>query len=221
MSTNKNKLYERNVNMIKKLIATIVLGAALILGGCTSKIEINRTNTYTDDVEKQADGTIIISGNFDEDTFKEFRALTLDGKDHYTVLIMSNGGCAYNTIAIMNWIEILQARGVKFTMIVPGHGFSAGSYMFMMGDERIMYRGSHLMWHTMSGQLKTDGTWWTIPIYRHGYMLGMDKYVVGMFTKRFPHLTDEWVESTFWNSGMTFMSAEQALLMGIATKIIN
>lgn len=207
--------------MIKKLIATIVLGAALILGGCATQQTINHTNTYTDDVDKHADGTIIISGDFDEDTFKEFRALTLDGKDHYTVMIMSNGGCAYNTIAIINWIEILQARGVKFTMIVPGNGFSAGSYMFMMGDERIMYRGSHLMWHTITGQIKSDGNWWKIPTSRHGFMLGMDKYIVGMFTKRFPHITDEWVESTFWNSGMTFMSAEQALLMGIATKIIN
>ena len=207
---------------MKKLLAMLLLGAALVFGGCSTGTQ-KTTNIWTDDVERQDDGAIILSGNVDEDTFKEFRALTLDGKDHYTIILMTNGGCGYNTVAIMNRIDTMQKAGVKFTMYITGHGFSAGSYIFMMGDERIMNRGSHLMWHTITGQIEADGKMYQLDKYpsRKAMLIGMDQYVVGMFEKRFPHVTKEWVHSTFWNSGRTFQSAQSALLMGIATKIVN
>ena len=206
---------------MKKFLALLLLGAALVFGGCTGQNTdlVRTTNVYTDDVDRQADGTIIISGNVDEDTFKEFRALTLDGRDHYTIILMTRGGCAYNTIAIMNRIDTLQKQGVKFTTYITAHGQSAGSYIFMMGDERIMNNGAVTMWHTMTGQMKSAGKY--IPDNRRQYMLYMDEYVVNKFRERFPHIKEVWIQETFWNSGMSFMTATSAKLMGIATKIIN
>ena len=207
---------------MKKLLALLLLGAALVFGGCTAQNNsdlVRTTQVWTDDVDIQPDGAIIISGGVDEDTFKEFRALTLDGRDHYTIILMTNGGCGYNTIAIMNRIETLQKQGVKFTTYITGHGHSAGSYIFMMGDERIVNNGSVMMWHTMNGQLKHDNR--KIPEERQAYMLYMEEDVVNKFGEGFPHIKEEWIQETFWNSGMSFMTATSAKLMGIATKIVN
>ena len=214
--------FQHGEREMKKFLALLLLGAALVFGGCTvsSPNIIVRTIEIDDsDVDIQADGAIIISGGVDEDTFKEFRSLTLDGRDHYTIILMTNGGCGYNTVAIMNRIETLQKQGVKFTTYITGHGHSAGSYIFMMGDERIVNNGSVMMWHTMNGQLKHDNR--KIPEERQAYMLYMDEYVVNKFRERFPHIKEEWIKETFWDSGMSFMTATSAKLMGIATKIVN
>jgi ATP-dependent protease ClpP protease subunit len=120
----------------------------------------------------------------------------------------------------MNRIKLLQSQGVKFTMIIPARGYSAGSYIFMMGDERIMYDGAKLMWHTITGQAKHDSR-----LFRNdeqkGVMLDLDNFVVQQFRNKFPHIKEEWIQSTFFNSGMTYMTALEAKLMGICTKIIK
>ena len=208
---------------MKKVLGICTLVVALLLGGgCTVNNNVVREQSVDSDFERLPDGTLILSGNVDEDTFKEFYRHTSDGKDHYTLNIMTNGGCAYNTVAIMNRIIMLKKQGVKFTMIVGGHGFSAGAYIFMMGDERIMYRGSNLMWHMMKGQMQTDGNWNRVTIQERKSMLErMDNFVVNTFRKQFPHIKEVWIQETFWNSGMSWMTCEQALLMGIATKIMN
>jgi len=217
----KLTLTKENESM-KKLLALLLLGAALVFGGCTATTQdsiMKTTRVATDDIERQDDGTIIFSGGIDEDSYKEFRALTLDGRDHYTLIIMTNGGCGYNTVAIMNRIETLQKQGVKFTTYIAGNGHSAGSYIFMMGDERLMNRGSVMMWHTITGQSKFDSK--IIPEQRREFLLYMDNYVVNKFRERFPHIKEEWIKETFWNSGMTFMTAKAAKHMGIATRIVN
>lgn len=202
--------------MFKRIALALML--VLFTAGCS--INVNERLQHVDsDFETLADGTIILSGGVDEDTYKEFYRATSVGKKEYTLLIMTKGGCAFNTVAIMNRIEILQAEGVRFKMIVPGNGFSAGSYIFMMGDERIMYRGAQLMWHTITGQMKSVGR--VIPEESRQMSLNLDMYVVEKFEELFPYITKEWIHHAFWNSGMTWMTSEQALLMGIATKIIN
>jgi len=186
----KLTLTKENESM-KKLLALLLLGAALVFGGCTATTQdsiMKTTRVATDDIEKQDDGTIVFSGGIDEDSYKEFRALTLDGRDHYTLIILTNGGCGYNTVAIMNRIETLQKQGVKFTTYI-------------------------------TGQAKFDSK--IIKEERREYLLYMDEYVVNKFRERFPHIKEEWIKETFWNSGMTFMTAKTAKLMGIATRIVN
>ena len=204
---------------MKKMLVIIMLAVALMFGGCASNQNVQRTQSIDGDIEQLADGSIIISGGVDEDMYKEFVRFTLDGRQHYTIRLMTNGGCAYNTIAIMTRMEQLQKQGVKFTTQIMGHGFSAGAYIFMMGDERIMGSGANLMWHTMTGQTKFDSR--TIPASSIELVHNMDVWVVGMFMKRFPHIEMEWIYETFWNSGRTWQTAKSALQMGIATKVLN
>ena len=204
---------------MKKMLVIIMLAVALMFGGCASNQNVQRTQSIDGDIEQLSDGTIIISGGVDEDTYKEFLRATLTGKKHYTIRIMTNGGCAYNTIAIMTRMEQLQKQGVKFTTQIMGHGYSAGAYIFMMGDERILGSGANLMWHTMTGVAKESGR--TIPADRIKLISEMDHWVVGMFEKRFPHITKEWIQRAFWDENLTWMNAKEARLMGIATKVLD
>jgi len=180
---------------------------------------VQRTQNVDGDIEMLDDGSIIISGGVDEDTYKEFLRFTSTGKRHYTIRLMTNGGCAYNTIAIMSRMEQLQKQGVKFTTIVMGNAFSAGAYIFMMGDERIMGPGANLMWHTMTGAVEATGR--EVPKDRVKLISDMDHWVVGMFEKRFPYITKVWIKEAFWYTNYTWMNAIEARLMGIATKVLD
>jgi ATP-dependent protease ClpP protease subunit len=204
---------------MKKLILSLVVVLSLAFAGYVTQSNHVTTRTIDNDIEQLADGSIIISGGVDEDTYKEFLRATLDGKRHYTIRLMTNGGCAYNTIAIMTRMAELQKQGVKFTTMVMGHGFSAGSYIFMMGDERIMGSGANLMWHTMSGVAKVTGR--MIPQDRIKMITEMDHWVVEMFEKRFPNIPKEWIQRAFWDENLTWMSAKEALFFGIATRVLK
>jgi len=204
---------------MKKMLVIIMLAVALMFGGCASNQNVQRTQAINGDIEQLSDGSIIISGEVDQDTYRDFLRYTLDGRKHYTIRIMSNGGCAYNTIAIMTHMQRMQAKGVKFTTISLGNAFSAGAYIFMMGDERILGSGANLMWHTITGVAKESGR--TIPADRIKLISDMDHWVVGMFEKRFPNISKEWIQRAFWDENLTWMNAKEALLMGIATAVID
>lgn len=74
----------------------------------------------------------------------------LNGKDHVTVHINSVGGDMYGGIAIYNRLKGLAA---KVTTINDGLAASAGSIIFMAGDERKVNSGSNLMIHGALGFL--------------------------------------------------------------------
>ncbi len=204
--------------MFKKLIITIGLILALTVGGCTTT-NIVRQQTIDTDIEMLSDGSIIYSGGVDEDNYKEFLRYTLSGKKHYTIRLHTSGGDAYSTIAVISRIKLLQSQGVKFTMIVPAKAYSAGSFIFMMGDERIMHSGAKLMWHTSYAQAKHSNK--RVHPDAKKPWLHCDNWIVEEFRKQFPHITEEWIQSTFFNSGPTWQTAIEAKLMGICTKIVN
>jgi ATP-dependent protease ClpP protease subunit len=203
---------------MKKLITSICLSLALVLG-CAGMPDVKEPKQVSSRFHKLADGNYIMTGGVYENSYEEFYKITSSGQKEYTIIIMTSGGDAASTVGIMNRIEILQDQGVKFRFIVPAKAFSAGAYMFMMGDERIMHRGSQLMWHTMTGQSDHDKVF----VKEDSVILrkNWDNFVYDKFRELFPHLDKVWVDEIFWNSGMSWMTAEQALLMGIATKIIN
>jgi len=74
----------------------------------------------------------------------------LNGKDHVTVHINSVGGDMYGGIAIYNRLKGLAA---KVTTINDGLAASAGSIIFMAGDDRKVNSGSNLMIHGALGFL--------------------------------------------------------------------
>lgn len=91
-----------------------------------------------------------IPGNFiAQDEFLKDLA-ELEGKDEVTVHINSVGGDMYAGIAIYNRLKGLAAH---VTTINDGLAASAGSLIFMAGDDRKMHAGSNLMIHGAAGFL--------------------------------------------------------------------
>lgn len=85
-----------------------------------------------------------IPGNFiaQDEFLKDLSALA--GKDEITVHINSVGGDMYAGIAIHNRLRGLAAH---ITTVNDGLAASAGSLIFMAGDDRKMHAGSNLMIH--------------------------------------------------------------------------
>jgi ATP-dependent protease ClpP protease subunit len=104
--------------------------------------------------EETQQATMMISGRVTEDTFGEF--LTFINKHpgikQLNILIHTNGGDAYSTVGIMNKINELKKSGMKIKTVVHAKAYSAGGYLFLMGDERVVYEGSTLMFHTILQQ---------------------------------------------------------------------
>ena len=202
---------------IKKIIMLLVV---LLCFGCAGSVinpQADRYNTSYG-IGILPDETICMSGKVYENSYHEFVRLTSTGKKNYTIRLNTFGGDAFATVGIMHHIKALQKEGVKFTMIVQTKAMSAGSYIFMMGDRRIMYGHTNLMWHTIQGQLlvkgkKLDGT-------RGVVIKNLDDFVVSEFERRFPHIDKALINEWFWNTDMTYMGAMDALLYGIATDVI-
>lgn len=91
-----------------------------------------------------------IPGNFiaQDEFLKDLSSL--EGKDEVTVHINSVGGDMYAGIAIYNRLKGLAAH---VTTINDGLAASAGSLIFMAGDDRKMHAGSNLMIHGAAGFL--------------------------------------------------------------------
>jgi ATP-dependent protease ClpP protease subunit len=204
---------------MKKYIMTLILVVLLLFGCGKSVVEqsISEFNSH-ESITLMPDESIVLSGNVYENTAREFERLTMTGKKHYTVRIHTNGGDAFSTVAMVHRIKDLQKQGVKFTMIVKAKAFSAGSYLFMMGDERIMYNGSLLMWHTVNGKR----VWYKkARSEERGVVFDtIDNFIVGEFEKKFPDIPKEKVNHWFWNTDLTWMTSTEALLWGIATQVI-
>ena len=169
----------------------------------------------------ETEKTIMLHGGVYEQTFKEFMSQTQDSNiTHYIINIHTDGGNADSTVGMMNRIKELKAKGVKFTTVVYAKAFSAGSYIFMMGDERVMYDGSMLMWHTMRGQLKHDNKWNYFDENRKKMFNIWDDFVTKAFGRELSMLSPLERQELMEDSGMSWMSARDAYLKGVATKVI-
>jgi ATP-dependent protease ClpP protease subunit len=98
-------------------------------------------------------------------------------------------------------------------------GMSAGSYLFMMGDERIVHRGAILMWHTVHAQHNGVKPY-TIPEGKWKVMGMLDRYIIREF-KNATGLSDKWVHYWLESKTANFMSAETAYNVGIATHFVD
>jgi len=203
---------------MKKLFVTFMLMLMLFIGCTVNHNRQPNPSISTSSVAILPDESIMFSGKVYEDTYREFVRWTSDNKKHYTIYLNTFGGDAFATIGILHRINELQEQGVKFTMICQTKALSAGSYIFMMGDERIMYTGTSLMWHTVRGQFKKKGKAWST---EKGIVITqLDNVVVGYFEKRFPHIDKALIYEWFWNTDTTYMGATEALLHGIATDVV-
>lgn len=181
----------------------------------------------TADVIEIEPGTILITGQLEEADFGKFLMATFYNPEvimnKYRVALHTPGGDAFACIAIMNRIRELQRReNVTFEIHVYGKACSAGTYIFMMGDTRVIHEGATLMFHTMQAQgteyqranLKKDNpSFWNTIVRMDNYITATIKKITGWTDK----VVDWWM-----NGGKAqFMSAETAYNTGFATHYIK
>lgn len=151
--------------------------------------------------------------------FVEFMRLTSDPTiKHYTILIHSPGGNAITCLAILNRINELKRRGVTFTTEAYGAAMSAGSFIFMLGDERIIHADGTLMFHTIQSQ-QSKSAWENIPPEVRNMMERWDNRFRKLL-KKITGMSDKSVD--FWMDGgkAQFMCGKTAYNVGVATKYI-
>ena len=199
---------------IKKIIMLLVVLMCFGCAGQKMQRDVHVTNpTY--------DGVILINGNLGESDFVEFYNQTRDESiRHYRIIINTSGGSATSTVGILERITELKANGIKFTTETYTKAYSAGAFIWMMGDERIMHPGSSLMWHTMLGQFAFDEKEWPPPVGTNIYPYrvtfeGMDEYVYNMTKRSFPNVDPMTLETMLLWSGMTFLMDDTARELGM------
>ena len=209
---------------MKKSLISLALAALILLAPM---------NTGFADIKNLGRDNIRITGPITEESFEQFlEATAFEANRDYRIFIHTNGGDAYSTIAIMNRIDELKARGCTFQMEVYGKAFSAGAYIFMMGDKRIVHEGSHLMFHTMMQQapkaaVANGRKMSRNAAVRFSMIEQMDNYIEKRFRKI---VGDRMSESAiqYWLRGTKeedtkaqWMSARTAYNVGIATDIVE
>lgn len=66
------------------------------------------------------------------------------------VIINSYGGTVYECLGLCSAIDKYKKQGYKFRTHCLSKGMSCGFILFCMGDERIVYKYSTLMYHSVS-----------------------------------------------------------------------
>ena len=138
----------------------------------------------------------------------------LNGKDHVTVHINSVGGDMYGGIAIYNRLKGLAA---KVTTINDGLAASAGSIIFMAGDDRKVNSGSNLMIHGALGFLYG---YYQVPDLKSAIkqLEAHNRAAVNVYAERTGHPADEikaLVDKETW------MTGQDAVDRGFATEVIG
>jgi ATP-dependent protease ClpP protease subunit len=135
--------------MIVAMVALSLVLAAPAVNAGSDHIEVVAYNEHSRVIE--------INGRITESSFMEFMEATAFAKDIYITLILhTGGGDAFSTIGIINRIHELKKKGCFFETRVYSSAMSAGSYIWLEGDRRVIYEGATLMFHTMLQQLTPD-----------------------------------------------------------------
>ena len=197
----------KNRKWICGIVAALILLVTPMMGTAT--------------VEKIDKDTLILNGAVYGDDFKQFLEATNDPKiRHYEFLMHSPGGNAFTCMAIMNRMREMQREGITFTTKIYGIGMSAGTYIWLMGNDRVVYEGSSLLFHSIESQMND---------YQIEMTEEKDPSAMAMIRRM-----DEWVKDRLRSMGMSetmieywmdsgagqVMSAETARNTELATEYI-
>ena len=122
---------------MKKLIACLLGGLMLLSVGVTpvASIIISKTRTMIE--------------SFYVTDLAELMKATKDLKagDTFTIVSTGPGGNSWVCLAMMNYIDELEAKGIH--IITETHGFaaSANAFVWLAGDDRRVHKGDMLMFH--------------------------------------------------------------------------
>jgi len=194
------------------LVAGMV--SLLLFTGCT----VNMPQPQAPLHNVVGENEIMITGIISDSDFKTFYQATNDDTvDSYTIILNTNGGGGQACVGIMNRIEELQAKGIKVHTRVYSKAYSAGFFIWMMGDTRTMEPGSTLMVHTSRSQLLFDR--------RHAIMVddpqrgilfkSLDEWVIAKSFEKLPNVDRMTLETMLMYDGMTFFNDETAKELGM------
>jgi ATP-dependent protease ClpP protease subunit len=213
---------------MKKLISLVLAGCLMLAAPTVVMSDIKVVGRS----EISGQINIMIDHRITENSYGEFMEATGHLRNtRINLYIHTNGGDAYATVGIVNRILDLKDRGCKIVTIVMAKALSAGGYIFLMGDERIAYEGSTLMFHAMMQQKskafvdrmrKDRGVAVGVAVIER-----MDKYIGERFRKVVGDRMSEKTIQYFLNGTAEedvpsqYMSALTAFNTGVATKYIS
>jgi ATP-dependent protease ClpP protease subunit len=214
---------------MKKRLLSIALAVCLVLGtaGMTQAEVKSIGSPGSDKLE------IVVEGSIYSTDYVEFMKATAYAKNmHINIYLHTSGGDAYTTIGIVNRILDLKDRGCTITTIVQGQALSAGTYIFMMGDERIAYEGATFMTHLIlqqrprayANEMRKSSREAAVKISQ---VERMDRYIEARFRKVVGDKMSEKAIQYFLHGTKEediksqYFSARTAYNMGVATQFIS
>lgn len=200
MNTMKTKIIDPNY---EKMITNKALKErTLVLNDYVDVESIYKISYYMDRIKKQDDS---------KDLPKEDRIITIE--------LSSGGGSITDGNFLMSKIEKFKEEyGYKIITRVNGYAYSMAFMIFIMGTEREIYRYSDVMIHDaatgMNGYMKADEINDVNEWFKRDWI--KTKKIIIEKTK----ITDEQLEDMKARKLDWFMESNEALELGVATKII-
>ena len=189
-----------------------------LIAMCFILLPLNASATF-EALNKGDNSVIVLHEGVEMEDFIQLMRLTSDPKiRHYKIIIHSPGGNAVTCIAIMNRMLEMQREGVTFTTVTYGAAMSAGTYIFMMGDERIIHEGAYLLFHTIQAQAPAH-IWANVDPKIRNMVESWDNYIRRQFQK-VTGMSDKSVHYWMDSGESQPMSALTAYNVGVATKYI-
>ena len=198
---------------MKKRLLSLLVAASLLLVPMTASATFEALNEGDNSVIVMHEAMVMLD-------LIQFMRLTSDPKiKHYEIIIHSPGGNAITCIAVMNRIMELKRQGVTFTTRTYGAAMSAGTYIFLMGDERIVHEAATLMFHSVQAQADTY-QWANVDPRTQSMIIRWDNFIRTRL-KETTGMSDRSVK--YWMDGgkSQYMSAETAFNVNVATDYIN
>lgn len=212
---------------MKKLFIAVAATAMILFSGCQTELPFGLDDAWKNHFsqeEAHVKETVFIHGQVTERTFKDFYDNTSTGADEYRVIINTDGGEAMACLGIMSRIKELQLEGVKIDTEVYSKAYSAGFFIWLMGQERIMHEGATLMVHTMRAQAEYTykrAAEDLIPLERYRLFELLDEKVVELAMTVLKDIPcPETLRTALLYTGMTWVSAQEAYELEWATQYI-
>lgn len=141
---------------------------------------------------------------------EDVRKADLTPGDELVITVSTSGGDIDVAFAVYDLMRSLSHQGVNIVTLGLGSVASAGSIIFMAGDQRVLYPHSHILIHfgeesSSSAQEK-----------RH--YSRQEKQMRNIYATR-AKVTPK--KATMWLNKETYLTAEEAVKNGIATKVLS
>jgi ATP-dependent protease ClpP protease subunit len=134
---------------MKKILITIIMSLAILFGVVDTIHSFEEV--YVEQKEGKVNKKLVLSGVVYDSAWTEFMKNTsdLEKGDTVTLYINTPGGSAYSTLAIVDQINSLKDKGVHIITKATGSCMSAGTILWLMGDERKTSDNTLFMFHTV------------------------------------------------------------------------